>query len=109
LKSDNGGEYTSDHFIKICEDHGISRQHTVPYTFEQNGALEQNNRTFVEDFQSMLATVKLSHTFWVEAIATTCYIQNCCYTSFILDKTPFEVWVGMQPNLSSLCFWMPCI
>jgi transposase InsO family protein len=40
LRFDNGGEYTSSHFIKFCEDHGIFRQYIVPYTLEQNGVLE---------------------------------------------------------------------
>jgi hypothetical protein len=103
LKYDNGGEYTFGHFIKICEDHGIFRQYIVSYTFEQNGALKRKNRTFVEVARSVLATTKLPHTFWVEAIVTTCYIQNCWYTSLILNKTPFEVCIGMQPDLRHLC------
>jgi hypothetical protein len=51
----------------------------------------------------LLATTKLPHTFWVKVIATTGYIQNYCYTFFILDKTTFELWASMQLDLCHLC------
>ncbi len=51
----------------------------------------------------LLTSTKLPHTFWFETIITTSYIQNYCYTCLILDKTPFELWVSMQPNLCHLC------
>ncbi len=91
MRFDNGGEYTSSHFIKICEDHGIARQYIMPYTLEQNGMLKWKNRTLVEAIHNMLATTKLPHTFWAKAITTTYYSQNHCYSCFILYKTPFEL------------------
>jgi hypothetical protein len=45
----------------------------------------------------------LPHTFWVEAITIVGYIQNYYYTSLIPNKTPFELWASMQPNLCHLC------
>ncbi len=51
----------------------------------------------------LLTTTKLPHIFWAESIITIDYIQNYCYTSLILDKTPFELWVSMQPDLCHLC------
>ena len=32
LRSDNGGEYTSDPFHKVCQDEGIKRHFTVRET-----------------------------------------------------------------------------
>ncbi|CAL2253987.1 unnamed protein product [Prunus armeniaca] len=37
LRSDRGGEYTSVEFDSFCEDVGIERQLTTPYTPQQNG------------------------------------------------------------------------
>lgn len=31
LRSDNGGEYTSNNFAKFCAEKGISHEFTVPY------------------------------------------------------------------------------
>ena len=37
LRSDNGGEYTSNNFIKFCAEKGIMHEFTSPYCPEQNG------------------------------------------------------------------------
>ncbi|KAM5552956.1 hypothetical protein ABKV19_025277 [Rosa sericea] len=37
LRSDNGGEYKSDPFLKLCQDEGIVRHFTVRETPQQNG------------------------------------------------------------------------
>jgi len=37
LRSDNGGEYKSDPFLKLCRDEGIDRHFTVRETPQHNG------------------------------------------------------------------------
>jgi len=86
LKSDNGGEYTCGHFIKFCEDHGISRQYIVPYTPEQNGVLEQKNRTSFETAQSMLTTSKLPHKFWAKAMLQLVAFKTIATHPYFLTK-----------------------
>jgi hypothetical protein len=41
LRSNNGGEFTSKKFIKVCENHGIKRQFSVPRNPQQNGVVER--------------------------------------------------------------------
>lgn len=41
LRSDQGGEYTSDNFVKYCKDNGVIKQYTVPHSPEQNGVVER--------------------------------------------------------------------
>ena len=48
LRSDNGGEFTSDEFNKYCEEHGIKRQFSVARTPQQNGVDERKNRSVME-------------------------------------------------------------
>ena len=48
LRSDNGGEFTSDEFNKYCEEHGIKRQFSVARTPQQNGFAERKNRSAME-------------------------------------------------------------
>lgn len=51
----------------------------------------------------MLSCTKLPKEFWGEALSTTNYLQNRSPTKAIsVDKTPFEIWFGRQPNLSYL-------
>jgi len=40
LRSDRGGEFTSNEFATFCEKNGIHRELTAPYAPEQNGVAE---------------------------------------------------------------------
>ena len=52
LRSDNGGEYTSNEFEKYLESEGIIHQKSVPKNPEQNGLAERKNRSLVEATRS---------------------------------------------------------
>jgi transposase InsO family protein len=54
LRSDNGGEYMSKDFDQFCNDRGIQREPTIPYSPQQNGVAERMNRTLMETARSML-------------------------------------------------------
>eukprot|EP00253_Pinus_taeda_P029320 PITA_29320 len=45
LRSDRGGEFTSDEFFDFCEEHQIKRQFSTARTPQQNGVVERMNRT----------------------------------------------------------------
>lgn len=60
LRTDNGGEYTSNKFEKYLKDEGIRHEKTVPKTPKQNGVAERLNRTLVESARSMLLDANLS-------------------------------------------------
>ncbi|XP_048491792.1 retrovirus-related Pol polyprotein from transposon TNT 1-94 isoform X1 [Beta vulgaris subsp. vulgaris] len=47
LRTDRGGEFTSNEFNKCFEDHGIRRSLTVPRTPQQNGVAKRKNRTIL--------------------------------------------------------------
>ena len=54
LRTDRGGEFTSLEFQKFCEESGIQRHLTAPYTPQQNGVVERRNRTLLEMTRSIL-------------------------------------------------------
>jgi len=54
LRSDNGGEYTSNEFKAFCNGEGIKRVLTTPYTPQQNGIAERKNRSIVEAAKAMI-------------------------------------------------------
>lgn len=54
LRSDHGGEFTSNEFEDYCEKHGIKRQYSSPRTPQQNGVVERKNRTVKEMVRTML-------------------------------------------------------
>ena len=49
LRSNNGGEYKFDPFLKFCQDDGIAHQFTIKGTPQQNGVAERMNRTLLEN------------------------------------------------------------
>ena len=54
LRTDNGGEFKSDEFVKFWRERGIRREYTAPYSPEQNGIAERMNQTIQERVVSML-------------------------------------------------------
>ena len=102
LRSDNGGEYTSNEFAKFCASKGIVHQFTNPYTPEQNGVSERLNRTLIESGKSMLFHAGLPLSFWAEAVNTATYLHNRSPVSSLPDKTPYECWYRRKPDVSNL-------
>ncbi|TYK28117.1 putative gag-pol polyprotein, identical [Cucumis melo var. makuwa] len=90
FRSDRGGDFLSNNFNHFCEEHGIHRELTTPYTSEQNGVAERKNRTVVEMARSMLQMKGLSNDFWPEAASTSIYLLNISPTKVVMNKTPFE-------------------
>nr|GEX72122.1 zinc finger, CCHC-type [Tanacetum cinerariifolium] len=48
LRTDHGGEFTSNEFTQYCKENGITRQVTAPYSPQQNGVVERRNRTIIK-------------------------------------------------------------
>ena len=99
LRSDRGGEFTSEEFREYCENMGIRRQLSTPKTPQQNGVVERKNRTVQEMARTMLNESKVGDRFWREAIHTSVYIQNRCMLRPNEDKTPYEMWFGRKATV----------
>ena len=109
LRSDNGGEFTSRMLEEFLTKEGIKHQLTVPYTPQHNGVSERRNRTLVEMARCLMYEKKLPLKFWAEAVNTSAYLLNRMVTKILGDKTPFEYWYGLKPNLEHLrVFGSPC-
>ena len=102
LRTDNGGEFTSDEFKNYLKKEGVVHQLTIPKCPEQNGVAERFNRTLVEMVRSMLADSELPKSFWAEALATAIYLQNRSPTKPVEGKTPYEAIYGEKPNVGHL-------
>ncbi|GJR49295.1 zinc finger, CCHC-type containing protein [Tanacetum coccineum] len=102
LRTDRGGEFTSNEFTKYCKENGIARQLTAPYSPQQNGVVERRNRTVLSTTRSMMKAMKLPLTFWAEAVRHAIYILNRVPTRALIDKTPYEALYNRKPNLENL-------
>ncbi|KAI3510738.1 hypothetical protein L1887_17871 [Cichorium endivia] len=76
IRSDNGTEFNNGQIEEFLALKGIEHNFSAAYTPQQNGVVERRNRTLVEAARSMLNFANLPQTFWAEAIATTCFVQN---------------------------------
>ena len=53
LRTNRGDKFIFKEFNLLCEEKGIQRELTTPYTPKQNGIMERKNRTVVEMAKSM--------------------------------------------------------
>ncbi|KAK1422289.1 hypothetical protein QVD17_25292 [Tagetes erecta] len=102
LRTDRGGEFTSNEFTQYCKKNGIARQLTAPYSPQQNGVVERRNRTMLSTTRSMLKAMKMPQSFWGEAVRHAIYILNRVPTKALTDSSPYEALKGRKPNLEHL-------
>lgn len=102
LRTDNGTEFTNEDVRKFLECEGIRHQRTVPYTPEQNGSSERENRTVVESARTMLHARQMDLKFWAEAVNAAVFVINRTGTSTVVSKTPYELWIGKKPRFDHL-------
>ncbi|KAL1204528.1 Retrovirus-related Pol polyprotein from transposon TNT 1-94 [Cardamine amara subsp. amara] len=102
LRSDNGGEYTSNTFKAHLANHGILHQTSCPYTPQQNGVAERKNRHLMEVARSMMFHKNMPRRFWGDAVMTACYLINRTPTKVLNDISPYEVLNKTKPHINHL-------
>ncbi|GKC46862.1 retrovirus-related pol polyprotein from transposon TNT 1-94, partial [Tanacetum coccineum] len=78
----------------------ISHETSVARSPQQNGVIERRNRTLIEAGRTMLIYAKAPLFLWAEAVATTCYTQNCSIIRLCHGKTSYELLHDKLPDLS---------
>ena len=99
VRSDRGGEFLAAAFKNTCEEAGIKRQLTAPYSPQQNGVVERRNRTVMEMARSLLKSMNVPGAFWGEAVRHSVHLLNRLPTKPMGYRTPFEAWNGRKPQL----------
>ncbi|KAG6511175.1 hypothetical protein ZIOFF_029230 [Zingiber officinale] len=102
LRTDRGGEFLSTEFTQFCENEGIERHLSAPYTPQQNGVVERCNRTVMAMARSLLKGTHMPARFWGEAVRHAVYLLNRLPTKALGECTPFEAWMGRKPHLAHL-------
>lgn len=74
--SDGGKEFDNEEVNSILAKYGIEHRLSMPYTPEQNGCAERDNRTLVEYSRSLLYAKGLPKYLWAEAVNTVVYVLN---------------------------------
>lgn len=87
LRSDNGREYCNHEMKQYLTTRGIEFINMAPYTPQQNGKVERDNRTIVESARIMIQARNLPLTLWAEAVYTAVYVLSRVLPSGT-EKTP---------------------
>jgi hypothetical protein len=103
LRTDNGGEFTSNQFADFLKQRGIIHATSPPYTPEYQGKVERLNRTLGEMAHTMRIAAGLRTSHWENAWSYSVHIRNRCpTTSNMGGMTPYERLFGRQPRLHHL-------
>ena len=102
LRSDKGGDFTSEEFTEFCISQGIKRHLNATYSPKQNGVVERKNRTFLSLVRSMLKEKDLPRELWGEIVSTIVYMLNRASTRSLKGLTPYEAWIGRKPSIEHL-------
>ena len=102
LRTDRGGEFVSSDFDIYCEESGIRRHLTAPYSPQQNGVVERRNMTLLEMTRSCLKHMSVPNYLWGEGIIHSTYLLNRIATRALKDLTPYEAFRGKKPNIAHL-------
>ena len=108
LRTDNGGEYTSNEFKDLLAKHAIKHEMSAPDTPSQNGTAERWWRTGFDMVRCVLLASGLPKSLWTYALRNSDYTRNRCYQKGT-GSTPYEMFLGKRPNLKNMVpFGTPC-
>jgi transposase InsO family protein len=68
LRTDRGLEFCSQEVEKLLRDCGVKHETSTPYTPQQNGIIERDNRTVVGTASSLLLSANLDVKYWTHAV-----------------------------------------
>lgn len=96
ILSDGGKEFNNADVKKIMHAAGLHHRMSMPYTPEQNGAAERDNRTLVEAARTMLHAKELPESLWAEAVNTAAYVINRTGATSVKGKAPYAPYFAMM-------------
>ncbi|CAN0886875.1 Retrovirus-related Pol polyprotein from transposon TNT 1-94 [Linum grandiflorum] len=102
IRSDPGGEFTSNQLLEFYRSNGIRSQHSCPGVSQQNGLVERNHRHVLELTRALLFHSHIPTGFWVEAASTVVYLINRQVTQILDQESPFQRLHRRLPDYSFL-------
>jgi transposase InsO family protein len=102
LRTDCGGEYTSNDFNAFCASNGITHHLSCPHTPQQNGIVERKHRHIVECALTLLSHASLPIVHWTYAITAAIHLINRLPTPTLSHKSPWETLFHKTPDISHL-------
>lgn len=102
LQCDNGKEYLNKDIYNFIRQKGIELLPCPPYVHELNGVAERYNRSAMDIGRCLMREAKIHRRFWPEVIKTAAYLKNRTIANTVENKTPYEIFFGIKPNVEHL-------
>uniref|UniRef100_A0A2N9G021 Integrase catalytic domain-containing protein n=1 Tax=Fagus sylvatica TaxID=28930 RepID=A0A2N9G021_FAGSY len=102
LRTDCGGEFTSNAFNQFCANKGIIHQLSCPHTPQQNGVAERKHKHLIQCALAILSESKLPMSYWSHAVSTATHIINRLPTPNLSYNNPWEMLFHKPPDLTYL-------
>ena len=94
LRSDNGGEYTSDEMVQFCSSRGIWQEYSPPHCQSANGVAEVFWRDAFRLVRAILWDQQRHHKYWACALRFATCIRNHLMHHAVEDMPPEAAWLG---------------
>ena len=105
LHTNNGKEYTSNHFEFYLFQHGIAHKTIVSYNPQKHGFLESMNRTIMNILRSMLFFKNVKLMILGDALLCAVYFRKWSPNHVLENKALHELWYGFIPSVRHLGFF----
>lgn len=102
LQCDNGKEYLNKDIYNFIRQKGIELLPCPPYVHELNGVAERYNRSIMDVGRCLMREAKIHRRYWPEIIKTAAYLKNRTIANTVENKTPYEIFFGIKPNVEHL-------
>lgn len=102
VHSDNGTEFVNEELRSWFAEQGIYHTTSATYTPEQNGMAERAIRAINDAARTMLIKSGLPMNLWPEAMKTAVYALNRVPSPKDPQKTRYELFYGVKPDVSNL-------
>lgn len=102
IQCDNGKEYLNRDIYNFIRQKGIELLPCPPYVHELNGVAERYNRSAMDIGRCLMREAKIHKRYWPEVIKTAAYLKNRTIANTVENKTPYEIFFGIKPNVEHL-------
>lgn len=102
IRTDNGGEFTSEQIKTLCDNLGIEHQTTIRYSSHQNGISERANLTILNGIRASLISSGLPWKYWSYALNHITFSRNLSPTITLKDSIPCLALEGKVPDFTYL-------
>nr|KAE8919235.1 hypothetical protein PF009_g30454 [Phytophthora fragariae] len=105
LRSDQGGEFSSNALSEFCDTLGIEQKFTNAYSPQENGIVERANGVVLPRLRAMLTATHLPNSLWGEALLHVVATLNRLPTKPLGLVSPHQKLFKTEPALDDLRTW----